>query len=226
MSLSSSNVLKLKHVPHNIPDNVFLDPLVSIWRYGIHDHRRTRSDWQITFHGAPWTCKGELGFQARRIVVVLFQILGDAGYNHVSSVSADAFSGSPTLIFAATPTFYPSHFFCLAFSGSRRKLYIIDAPEILITAVAGTVRSSMRDATDGSWVTQGIFGMELTTEKIMRQDLPHKLANVLHAMALNGYRLDASVAMGREGLFGMSGRKEVWIFRSNSPMPGVMYPSP
>ena len=57
----------------------------------------------------------------------------------------------------------------------------------------------------------------------MRQDLPHKLANVLHAIGLNGYRLDASVVMGREGLFGMRGRKEVWIFRSNSPLPGVMY---
>ena len=78
MSLSSSNVLKLKHVPRSVPDNVLLDPLLSVWRNGILDHRRSRSDWQVTFNGAPWTCKGELGFQARRIVVVLFQILGDA----------------------------------------------------------------------------------------------------------------------------------------------------
>lgn len=41
---------------------------------------------------------------------------------------------------------------------------------------------------------------------------------------MNGYRFDASVSMGREGMFGMSGRREVWIFRSNSSMPGVMLP--
>lgn len=63
----------------------------------------------------------------------------------------------------------------------------------------------------------------LITTAVMRQDLPNQLANILHAVGLNGYRLDASVSMGREGLFGMSGRREVWMFRSYSPMPGVMY---
>ena len=83
----------------------------------------------------------------------------------MSSVSADGLSGSPTLIFAATPAFIPSHFFCLAFSGSRRKLYAIDTPEVLIPVIVGTVRSSMKDATDGSWVSRGVFGMDLTQEK-------------------------------------------------------------
>lgn len=71
-------MLKLKHVPRTIPDNVLLDAMVALWRSGIQSSQRKGSDWQINLHGSPWTCKGELGFQARRLVVVLFQILGDS----------------------------------------------------------------------------------------------------------------------------------------------------
>lgn len=78
MSLSSSNALKLKHVPRTVPDNLVLDAIVAIWRNGIQSSQRKGSDWQIILHGAPWTCKGELGFQARRLVSVLFQIVGDS----------------------------------------------------------------------------------------------------------------------------------------------------
>jgi hypothetical protein len=36
-----------------------------------------------------------------------------------------------------------------------------------------------------------------------------------------GFRMEASVAMGREGLFGLSRRREIWIFRSVVAVPVV-----
>lgn len=83
----------------------------------------------------------------------------------MSAVSSDAFSGSPTLIFALTPSYFPSHFFCLSFSASRRKLYIIDAPEVLVPIIVGTVRQTIKEATKGDWAADGVYEMDIATEK-------------------------------------------------------------
>ncbi|KAF8320272.1 hypothetical protein DL93DRAFT_2073775 [Clavulina sp. PMI_390] len=223
VSLSGSNVIKLKHVPRSVADDALIDPIVRIWGSGVQSSHRKGKDWQIILHGSPWTCKGEMEYQARRLVVILFQLLGDASYNYVSTVSPEGLSGSPTLIFAANPSFYPSHFFCLSFSGSRKKIYIIDAPQLLLDAIVATIRNNFKHSTEPKTVATNVFEMQLTTATIQRTDLPHQLANLLHAIGIMGYRLDANVSLGREGLFGLNGRREIWLFRSYSPMPGVMY---
>lgn len=87
ISLSASSVLKLKNVPRGVPDELLLDALVARWRSGIASTRRKGPDWQVTLHGNPWTAKGDLAFAARRIVVVLFQILGEAVRAPCPSVS-------------------------------------------------------------------------------------------------------------------------------------------
>lgn len=78
ISFSASGALKLKHVPRGVQEPVVLDAILARWRSGIQSSRRQGADWQINLHGDPWTCKGEMDFQARRIVVIVFQILGDA----------------------------------------------------------------------------------------------------------------------------------------------------
>lgn len=104
------------------------------------------------------------------------------GYNYISAVpSSGLSSGSPTLIFGRTPAFFPSHFFSLAFSSSRRKLYILDAPDGLLPFIADTIRRHVQDRElrdgavvggggggggrergEGGWEAQGVFGMEIS----------------------------------------------------------------
>jgi hypothetical protein len=49
----------------------------------------------------------------------------------------------------------------------------------------------------------------------MRTDENMFLAHILKYFNDVAFKLDASVPLARQGLFGMSGRKEIWVFKGS-----------
>ncbi len=47
----------------------------------------------------------------------------------------------------------------------------------------------------------------------MGPEKSHFLAHILKYINLMAFELDASVPLARCGLFGMGGRKEIWVFK-------------
>lgn len=46
-----------------------------------------------------------------------------------------------------------------------------------------------------------------------RQDLATLMGDVLKLIVSHGWRFEASVPLGKVGLFGLRGRREMWMFR-------------
>lgn len=79
LSLSGANTIKIKHAPPTLPDKVLYELIKARWTEGFESYRREGPDWQITLKGQPWTCKDpRLAFQARRVVTLLFKLLGNS----------------------------------------------------------------------------------------------------------------------------------------------------
>lgn len=68
----------MKNLPATIPENILYELIGSKWSEGIESHRRQGSDWQITLKGTPWTTRDPAAsWQARRVVTLLFKLLGN-----------------------------------------------------------------------------------------------------------------------------------------------------
>ncbi|KAF9513767.1 hypothetical protein BS47DRAFT_1317208 [Hydnum rufescens UP504] len=216
LSLSSVHTLKIKGT---VPEALIRQQVLPLWWGGVQTTYKSRDYWVIRFKGKPWTADGEDGFRGRRLVCRLFEILGNNGCSYVSAVASTSMNHSPTLIFARTPAYFASDFFCLSFSRSRQDLYIIDAPSHLVGIITAATRASFPTSTEGTKLSEGVYGMRLTTTQSVKQhDLPPRFSLVFRAITAQGYRLEATVAMGREGFLGMGGRRELWIFRNNVPV--------
>jgi hypothetical protein len=48
-----------------------------------------------------------------------------------------------------------------------------------------------------------------------RIDLTQAMTGILRMISLEGWHLEANIAFGKAGLFGMRGRREAWLFRRN-----------
>jgi len=215
MSLSSVDTLKIKG---SVPESLIRQQVLPLWLDGVERDYKRRDYWVVRFKGKPWTADGDAGFRGRRVVCKLFEVLGNNGCSYVSAVASTSMNHSPTIIFARTPTYFPSDFFCLSFSRSRQDLYIIDAPSHLVGFITAATRQSFPTSTEATKLSNGVYGMRLTTTQAVKQhDLPPRFSMVLKTIGAQGYRLEATVPMGREGLLGMGGRREIWIFRSNVP---------
>ena len=54
-----------------------------------------------------------------------------------------------------------------------------------------------------------------------RQDVAFLMGGVLKLIASEGWRFEASVPFGKCGLFGLRGRREVWMFRRDPAAAGA-----
>lgn len=53
--------------------------IVARWSEGLESYRRQGPDWQIELRGQPWTTKEQVAAtQARRLVTLLFKLLGNS----------------------------------------------------------------------------------------------------------------------------------------------------
>lgn len=174
--------------------------------------------WEIKWNGSPWTESGEEGVKARRMVKVLFDFLARYNCTFISIVHASTPWHSPTLIFARSIVkLYPTHYFMITFSKSRRKMFFIDAPAEVLPEAESAVLHGFPEASqlEMMYGDDNVWCIRLSSIPPNQQDLPHKLAIVLKTISERGYRLEASVPMAREGFLGRRGRREVWMFKAN-----------
>ncbi|KAF8328151.1 uncharacterized protein EI90DRAFT_3017810 [Cantharellus anzutake] len=220
VSLSSSHTLKILHLHRNISDNAFREGFLQAWPEGIENELRAGSSWIIRFKGHPWSANGEPGFYGRRLMCRVFELLGNGGYSYVSTTNSSDCSHRATHIFALTPTFFTSQYFTMSFSRRRQELYTIDAPGHIVTTTVATVRKMFSKSTEARLVADGVYGIKLSAggAPIRSEDIPPRLAPMLQAVSAQGFRLEATIQMAREGFFGFLGRTDVWIFRSNVPL--------
>ena len=150
---------------------------------------------------------------------------------------------APRMVFASVPSDPEPYYFMVSFSLNRRTLTIIDAPREL-AARLGAALCGTEAMADARWIEQGVYEVVTGvrgsyicsfTRKCPfptpsrhagsgRQDIPTLMGSVLKMIAAEGFRLEASVPFGKAGLFGLRGRREVWMFRSVSvpkPLPNL-----
>lgn len=216
LSLCASDTLKLFNLPTALSLKPFRKSIVPIWPNGVVRDRDDRAGWSLTFNGNPWTVSpdGREGIAARRLVCQIMVALAAQGLSYLATINPPRSSEAPYLAFASTPPDLTSQFFVICFSRSQRRLTIIDAPESVALAVANTMDHSIPCGGRGRWEAEGVHVFEMNaTEKDIPQ-IPTLMAHMLKVISSYGFRLEATVPMGKHGFLGFGGRREVWVFRS------------
>ena len=140
----------------------------------------------------------------------------------------------PRLVFKLGASDGYAEFFMIAFSGSRRKMRLINSPDTMGQQLSEVLRERFpRRILSATWDEQNIYKIEFRREGFDRMsdldltifcvgfDLVASIdswdllvAEILEATHNHGYKLDASIPLRISGLLGLvQGRREVWIFR-------------
>ncbi|KII86440.1 hypothetical protein PLICRDRAFT_114692, partial [Plicaturopsis crispa FD-325 SS-3] len=207
----------LGHVKENV---------LTMWPHGIDTHEYMNYHWQCRFKNNPWTSTGDDGIMQvvspRRMIIQLFDVLGSRGCRYRTSV--DTGSPSPRLVFVDKPA-GRTEFFIGAFSASGDKITFIDPPGDVGERMGGLLRLSMpgkiaaeREPDDGIYIIQlrkGILGRVADVHPaphLVKSLFMNQVLSLLHQVM--GCSLVASVPLGKAGLAGLGGRKEVWVFQT------------
>jgi hypothetical protein len=129
----------------------------------------------------------------------------------------------------------PLDFFCAALGNNGHDVTIYHAPPQLALRLSLAMRATFKNK-----VEAGVDDTNVCSIRIKPQD-GRPLRDIMPVISLvdicidptdkhfiisyifknlcdEGYYIDASVPLGRRGLFGLGGRREVWMFKS-SPSP-------
>jgi hypothetical protein len=139
-------------------------------------------------------------------------------------------------VFIRAPADGRAHFFAMSLNSAGNRITFVDPPAAVVNSLGLSLRtafphriSNEQPSDDGTFtitLKSGINGALslplhnafLYSPVLLSAMGPERnlfLAHILKYINDMAFKLDASVPLARRGLFGMSGRKEIWVFKGS-----------
>ncbi|KAF8525066.1 hypothetical protein BU17DRAFT_83978 [Hysterangium stoloniferum] len=210
VSLSSHDTLKISCLTAAEVLNNLQEKLSRVWPSAWTDSAAQSGESILRLGGDVWGASGQVGLRARKFVMNLFVLLAQE-------------LKAPRLVFTTTTPDPNPCYFMISFSMTRRTVQIIYAPDKIRKQITTSLLASVRRFPEQSEASQR--PTERTVEKGVIEvitsatgggvDLTQTMPGILRMISLEGWHLEANIAFGKAGLFGMRGRREAWLFRQN-----------
>jgi len=142
-----------------------------------------------------------------------FKCLADQGWSYLAALHV----GQPPIrhIFQTSPPDMDSHFFSVILSPSKEEISVVDCSPDMARAISRQVRNLYTpNVIREGWKTTDAYTLQIMRRDFLRrhEDVALLIAQLLKAAAERGYKLDATIPLGRT-IFGLGRRREVWMFR-------------
>jgi len=120
-------------------------------------------------------------------------------------------------VFIRAPADGRAHFFSMSLNRAGDRITFVDPPAAIVPSLGLSLRTAFpRRIAHDNPTEDGIYTIMLKSGiNSMGPDKNLFLAHILKFINDLAFKLDASVPLARRGLFGLSGRKELWIFKGS-----------
>ncbi|EIN13767.1 hypothetical protein PUNSTDRAFT_140231 [Punctularia strigosozonata HHB-11173 SS5] len=216
VSFQGTNKLRVDNVVRRDMCDRFDDYFISMSDLAgtTSDHGRT--SYELLFPHRLWDARGDDARRTYKVICRLFMILAEEGFHYVTTIDAGHTMKPPRLVFANMHIASPLDFFCAALANDGYNVMIYHAPQQLAIRLSLAMRATFKNKLDAS-----VDDSNVCSIRIKPLDDPtdkHFIISYLFKYLCDeGYYIDASVPLGRKGLFGLGGRREVWMFKSSPP---------
>jgi len=217
MSINPPNGLELSNLAHKSMIEELRERIFPMWAPGAAIQERRGYDWRIRFGGSPWDSRGHEAIIAQRMICRIFWVLAAQGYVYLTSINTGRALKSPRLVFIRAPHDSRAHFFAMSLNSAGNRVTFVDPPVAVINSLGLSLRTAFPHRILNEHTTDdGIFTIVLKSGiNSMGADKNLFLAHILKFINDITFKLDASVPLARRGLFGLSGRKEIWVFKGS-----------
>jgi len=216
LSINPPNGLELSNLAQRATVEELRDQLFPMWPTGVAYQERKGYDWRVQFVGSPWDSQGIESIIAQRMICRIFWVLSAQGYVYLTSINTGRTFKSPRLVFIRAPADSRAHFFAMSLNSSGNRVTFVDPPAAVVNSLGLSLRTAFPHRVANEHGEDGIFTITLRSSiNSMGADKDLFMAHILKYINDMAFKLDASVPLARRGLFGMSGRKELWVFKGS-----------
>ncbi|KAI0052881.1 hypothetical protein FA95DRAFT_1532257 [Auriscalpium vulgare] len=218
LSILPPNEVDISNIAFQSTVEELREKIFPMWPAGVVHQTHVGHNWHVKFAGNPWKSTGNDSILAQRMICMMFWVLAHQGYVYLTTINTGR--ASPRLVFIRAPADSLAHFFTMTLNHSGDKVTFINPPAIVTQTLGLSLRTtfprqiSNENVTDeGSYVIElkgGIGGMSR-----LGIDRDMFLAHILKHINDYAFKLDASIPMARRGLFGLGGRRELWVFKGS-----------
>ncbi|KAH9982916.1 hypothetical protein BGW80DRAFT_1453719 [Lactifluus volemus] len=236
LSITPPDGLEVLNIAHPNTVEELREHIFPMWPSGVAHQVHVRHDWRVRFAGSPWSSKGQESIMyvcgstpfarlvyaepppsAQRMICRIFWVLASQGYVYLTSINTGRTFKGPRLVFIRAPADSSAHFFAMSLNRSGNRVTFVDPPAAVANSLGLSLRAAFphRILSDNS-TPDRIFTIKLKSSiNGMGADKHLFLAHILKYINDMAFKLDASVPLARRGFFGLSGRKEVWVFKGS-----------
>jgi len=217
MSINPPNGLELSNLAFKSTVDELREQIFPMWPSGVAHQERNGYDWRVKFVGSPWDSKGPESIIAQRVICRIFWVLAAQGYVYLTSINTGRAFKSPRLVFIRAPADARAHFFAMSLNKAGNRVTFVDPPAAVVNSLGLSLRTAFPHRIANEHTPEGgMFTIILKSGiDAMGADKNLFLAHILKYINDMAFKLDASVPLARRGLFGMSGRKEIWVFKGS-----------
>jgi len=196
---------------------VLREQIFPMWPSGVARQKPYGHDWRVRFTGSPWDSKGHESIMAQRMICRVFWVLAGQGYVYLTSINTGRAFKSPRLVFIRAPADARSHFFAMSLNSAGNRITFVDPPVAVVNSLGLSLRTAFPHRIVNDHASDdGIYTITLKSGiNAMGPEKNLFMAHILKYINDMAFKLDASVPLARRGLFGMSGRKEIWVFKGS-----------
>ncbi|KAH9178701.1 hypothetical protein EDB89DRAFT_2063635 [Lactarius sanguifluus] len=217
MSINPPNGLELSNLAFQSTVDELREHIFPMWPPGVAHQVRHGYDWRVRFTGSPWDSRGHESIMAQKMICRIFWVLAVQGYVYLTSINTGCAFKSPRLVFIRAPVDARAHFFAMSLNNAGDRVTFVNPPVAVANSLGLSLRTAFPHRIDNEQTSEdGIFTIILKSGiHGMGPDKNLFLAHILKYINDMAFKLDASVPLARRGLFGLSGRKELWVFKGS-----------
>jgi len=217
LSINPPNGLELSNLAFQNTVEELREYLFPMWPPGVARQVRVGYDWRVRFAGSPWDARGPEAIMAQKMICKIFWVLASQGYVYLTSINTGCAFKSPRLVFIRAPADSGAHFFSMSLNNAGDRVTFINPPVAVSNSLGLSLRTAFPHRIESDQTSEdGIFTIFLKSGiNNMGPDKNLFLAHILKYINDMAFKLDASVPLARRGLFGLSGRKEIWVFKGS-----------
>lgn len=217
LSINPPNGLELSNLAFQNTVEELREHIFPMWPPGVARQSRVGYDWSVRFTGSPWDARGQESIMAQRMICRIFWVLAAQGYVYLTSINTGRAFKSPRLVFIRAPVDARAHFFCMSLNNAGDRVTFVNPPAAVANSLGLSLRTAFPHRIENEQTSEdGIFTIILKSGiNGMGPDKNLFLAHILKYINDMAFKLDASVPLARRGLFGLNGRKELWVFKGS-----------
>ncbi|KZV71337.1 hypothetical protein PENSPDRAFT_650795 [Peniophora sp. CONT] len=218
VTIKSPDVLEVQNIT-SADLGAHVEAVCKYWHRTAHVERDQYSI-RAKFVGRPFASTGPDLVQAQYMIINLFKTLSAHGYLALTSVHTNAGSTAPRLVFQRDHPDSSCEFLAMCMDPTGMT-FVGAADEIvqnLTLHLNGIFRKAFEDVrnADNSYSIRRREGGPSLQPSLSSPDGRSLVFSVILKFMNDEYfKLDASIAFGKTGLFGLGPRKEAWIFKTS-----------